>query len=110
MPKKISDIRNHTISQKKDWETIRTLFHNLKGTGKTYGFAQISLICEPLENICDQFLKHGQTDDNLELLLLGVQLLEQITNCYQNKIELSLTDNTTAMRLLKLTQTSKNKV
>ncbi len=94
--------------QEKDWENLKTLFHNLKGTGKTYGFAQVSLICEPMEDLCEQFLKNSNTDSDLELLLLGIELLEQITTSYQNNIVLSLDNNSTAMRLLKTKQTSKN--
>ena len=61
-----------------------------------------------MEDLCEQFLKNSNTDSDLELLLLGIELLEQITTSYQNNIVLSLDNNSTAMRLLKTKQTSKN--
>ncbi len=49
LPKKIAKI-NQLIGEEK-WNELHDEFHKLKGTGKTYGFPQISQVCQILENL-----------------------------------------------------------
>lgn len=50
LPNKITDIEAHF--QTGDVSVLREDFHKLKGTGRTYGIPEISLISEVLERIC----------------------------------------------------------
>lgn len=49
-PKKVSLIRS--LCQRQEWGDLAEEFHKLKGTGKTYGFPEVSQICESLEFYC----------------------------------------------------------
>ena len=57
--------------------------HKLKGTGKTYGIEEISTVSAELEKV-------SFSEENTEVLLLGVQLLEKIHNsqCQGEKFDL----------------------
>ena len=51
-PQKIDKLKN--LTQAQDWTGLEEEYHKLKGTGKTYGFADISLVCEKLEALAQQ--------------------------------------------------------
>lgn len=50
LPDKIRDIEAHY--EQKDFQLLKEDFHKLKGTGKTYGLPEISLLGEAVERIC----------------------------------------------------------
>lgn len=47
LPLKIERLKE--LAQAENWEDLYTEYHKLKGTGKTYGFPEISAVCEKLE-------------------------------------------------------------
>jgi len=49
-PAKVTKIE--VLFQKEDWDDLREEFHKLKGTGLTYGFPEVSILCEALEVRC----------------------------------------------------------
>lgn len=49
LPKRIILIRD--LTDKENWKDLNEEFHKLKGTGKTYGFPEISIVCEILETL-----------------------------------------------------------
>ena len=51
-PKKVGQLRELTTQQ--NWLQLTQEFHKLKGTGRTYGFPEVSLLCEALEVYCLQ--------------------------------------------------------
>lgn len=50
IPAKLVDIEEHFKAQQ--WGELRNDFHKLKGTGRTYGIPEISVLCEAVEKIC----------------------------------------------------------
>ncbi len=48
--KKISDVRRHL--QDKNFEKLQDAFHKMKGTGKTYGVPEISILGQFMEQVC----------------------------------------------------------
>lgn len=109
LPQKISDIENLLSQKIRPWPEINTRFHNLKGTGKTYGFAEVSILCEPLEHICEQIEKQLIAEDlALDLITQGMHLLQQLTLNYQNNTPIDLTQNSVAIKLINHLQQSKN--
>jgi HPt (histidine-containing phosphotransfer) domain-containing protein len=50
LPEKIKIITAQV--QANDASNVRESFHKLKGTGKTYGFPEVSELAEVVENIC----------------------------------------------------------
>ncbi len=43
------------LFEKKKFEELETEFHKMKGTGKTYGLSEVSLLGEVLEKLCIKF-------------------------------------------------------
>ena len=67
-PEKIQQIK--TLTQDKNWEGLEEAFHKLKGTGKTYGFPEVSIVCEKLEFLAQQKIHHTPAlYENASLLL-----------------------------------------
>ncbi len=79
IPQKIDDINSHI--QAKDSASLREDFHKLKGTGKTYGIAEISEFAEVVEKICMN--KPGTAT---QAATLGVNLLRHIHESRLKKI------------------------
>lgn len=50
LPEKIKVITAQVQAQ--DASNVRESFHKLKGTGRTYGFPEVSELAEVVENIC----------------------------------------------------------
>ena len=92
-PKRLQQLEQ--LSQQLDIETLAMEYHKLKGTGKTYGFPEISQLCEMLELICDAHLPLDQQPspyapltppENTEFLLAcGLHLLQLIFQARANK-------------------------
>jgi HPt (histidine-containing phosphotransfer) domain-containing protein len=70
----------------KDWKTSESEFHKLKGTGKTYGFEEVSTICRLLEAQCQ---KSEPVEHFLEL---GLKLLRFCLENYKTKTKFKLED------------------
>jgi HPt (histidine-containing phosphotransfer) domain-containing protein len=51
-PAKMIKLRG--LFDQQNWTDLTQEFHKLKGTGRTYGFPEVSVVCEALENICAQ--------------------------------------------------------
>lgn len=71
LPEKIEKLRS--LTQKEKWLEIQEEYHKLKGTGKTYGFPEISVLCEQLETLAQK--KESQKTG---LFLDALNLLEEI--------------------------------
>ena len=50
LPNKIREIEN--LFQSKDCEGLESAFHKIKGTGKTYGVPEISILGKIMEQVC----------------------------------------------------------
>ena len=48
-PHKIATIKKFIAEEK--WAELHDEYHKLKGTGKTYGFPEVSVVCEILETL-----------------------------------------------------------
>lgn len=94
-PQKLKRLR--AVTQTRDWQQIEDEYHKLKGTGKTYGFPEISTICEILETAAQQPALR-----NPELFEQALTLLEKLHEGYISNKPLSLADNEIARRLLAL--------
>lgn len=72
IPEKIKEIQ-HLFDNNKITE-LRNSFHKLKGSGKTYGVAPISIISERMEKICSE----SPDKVNQEIIDLYKAILEDI--------------------------------
>ncbi len=52
LPVKIKLLKELTSEQ--NWEKLAVEYHKLKGTGKTYGFPEVSIVCEKMEIFAKQ--------------------------------------------------------
>ncbi len=95
LPSKIANLR--TLTEAQNWEGLEDEYHKLKGTGKTYGFPEISTICEKLEFLVQQ--KHHQ---NPELFQGANDLLEKMHQSYLNQEPIRLDQEPFARSLLAL--------
>jgi HPt (histidine-containing phosphotransfer) domain-containing protein len=83
MPQKIQLLKNLTARQ--DWKALEEEYHKLKGTGKTYGFPEISIICEKMEILAQQKQHH-----TAQMFEPAVELLEKMHLSYLEKKPLAL--------------------
>lgn len=49
-PEKLAKLR--ALHADQDWAALKEEFHKLKGTGRTYGYPEVSQLCEALEQLC----------------------------------------------------------
>lgn len=95
LPHKIANIKS--LIECQNWECLEDEYHKLKGTGKTYGFPEISVICEKLEYLVQQ-----KNHQNCELFNQANELLERMHQGYLKKEPLQLEQDTFARSLLAL--------
>lgn len=76
LPGKIQKIKNLTLQE--DWPQIYEEYHKLKGTGKTYGFPEISILCERLESLAQK-----KDSQKIGLFMEAVQLLEELRKAFE---------------------------
>lgn len=89
LPEKILVLKSH--HQSKKWIELEEEFHKLKGTGKTYGFPDISVVCEKLEFLIQQENLSQQKFTQLcPIVDESIQLLEQMYQAYARQENLSL--------------------
>ena len=77
LPEKMKDIKSKWKSQ--EWDMLRDHFHKLKGTGKTYGVPEISLLGEVVEKIC-----LNSQDKVNETIPVALRLLQDIYESRKN--------------------------
>lgn len=83
LPTKIADIRMQISTD--DRVALRTSFHKLKGTGRTYGIPEVSELAEVIEKV----VLH-QPDSALNAAEQGALLLEDIASAYVSAMEFNL--------------------
>ncbi|MGZ5278535.1 MAG: Hpt domain-containing protein [Pseudobdellovibrionaceae bacterium] len=95
LPIKIDNLKLLTTAQ--NWAALEDEYHKLKGTGKTYGFPEISIVCEKLEFLVQQ--KNHQTVD---LFHQANELLAKMHHGYLKKESINLEQDAFARSLLAL--------
>lgn len=79
------------LLQEGKYNEVETEFHKLKGTGKTYGFPDISVVCEKLEFLIQQEnLSQKKFTQLCPIVDESIQLLEQMYQAYARQENLSL--------------------
>lgn len=66
-----------TLAQKPDWDRCYDEFHKLKGTGQTYGFPDVTILCQRLEDLCRDPQQRRE-----EHLTSALKLLNYLLDCY----------------------------
>ena len=94
-PKRISLIKKYMSEDK--WQSVHEEYHKLKGTGKTYGFSEISIVCEVLE-----LLSMKQPVTEVALFQDSIGLLERMHQTYLQNQPFELEKDPVATRLLAL--------
>jgi HPt (histidine-containing phosphotransfer) domain-containing protein len=82
--------------QKEDWLKLADELHKLKGTGKTYGFPEVSSVCEALEDYCR--LGHPQA----EKIRPAFALFERMLAAWEKGEHFDLKQDPTAREILQL--------
>jgi HPt (histidine-containing phosphotransfer) domain-containing protein len=86
-----------SLTEQNQWTCLEEEYHKLKGTGKTYGFPEISTVCERLE----QLTQKSETR-NPEIFAQAVLLLERMHQSYLHNEPIDLTSDPFARSLLAL--------
>lgn len=94
-PQKIQKLK--ALTQSKDWTQLAEEYHKLKGTGKTYGFPEVSTICEKLETLATHNQTHLQ-----HLFEQAIELLERMHKAYQMGNSFELDSDPTAKSIMAL--------
>ena len=95
LPEKIQVIAGQV--QAKDTSNVRESFHKLKGTGKTYGFPEVSELAAVVENICI-----AQPQIGLNAAAKALAVLEDIYRTRQSAADYSLQADTRVDAIRKL--------
>lgn len=82
-PKKLEKIEKLTAVE--NWKELADEYHKLKGTGKTYGFPQISTLCEKMEQMANQL-----TTQQRPLFDSGLSILKKLLIAYQENRSYSI--------------------
>lgn len=94
LPEKIKRIRS--LTENESWDQIYDEYHKLKGTGKTYGFPEISTVCEKLE-----ILAQKKETQKKALFLEAAGLLEDIHKAFISGKNFDLENHPFSKTLLK---------
>lgn len=95
LPARIAKIRK--LTDQGDWKSVNDEYHKLKGTGKTYGFAEISTLCKILES-----LSMNPPVNDVQLFNDAVHLLERMHQTYLKNQPFLLENDEVARRILAL--------
>jgi HPt (histidine-containing phosphotransfer) domain-containing protein len=95
LPQKIDNLK--VLAKDQNWEALEDEYHKLKGTGKTYGFPEISVLCEKLE-----LLSQLEAHRSCELFESAHELLERMHQGYLKQEPLKLDQDSVARSLLAL--------
>jgi HPt (histidine-containing phosphotransfer) domain-containing protein len=102
LPQKVERLR--LLTEAKNWLVLEEEYHNLKGSGKTYGFPEISAVCEKLE-----FLAHHKETQILVIFNEAVELLDRIEKSYTQGPAFDLFQDATFKTLLRMKAQSEGK-
>ena len=94
-PKKIDHLRK--LTEARCWKDLEDEYHKLKGTGSTYGFPDVSTVCEIMESLAQN--KYNQKPEIFEQT---ITLLERMHQNYVEGKVLDLSSDTFARTLLAL--------
>ncbi len=97
LPEKIAKIEEQIRAQSP--EQLRESFHKLKGTGKTYGFPEVSELAQVVEDICKDQPVHA-----LKAAEDAVQLLRDIHATRQSQQSFDCTSDARFVTMQKLLQ------
>jgi HPt (histidine-containing phosphotransfer) domain-containing protein len=95
LPGKIAGIKKLIHAQ--SWTDLQEEFHKLKGTGKTYGFPQVSIVCERLETLLAE-----NPEKEAQFFQNGAELLERMHLAYTQNQSFALEQDDFARSLLAL--------
>lgn len=95
LPQKIERLKFHTDNE--DWENLSEEYHKIKGTGKTYGYPEISIIAEKLEGLAKA--KETQLPP---LFQQALSLLERIRVAYANNQKFNMDEDQTVRTILSM--------
>lgn len=95
LPHKIELLKK--LTTEKNWKDLSEEYHKLKGTGKTYGYPEISTVSEILESLASQKSGH-----NAILFNDAIFLFERILNSYKKNEPFPLNNDIFAKNLLSL--------
>lgn len=93
-PRKLQKLRDAAATG--DNDLLREEFHKLKGTGKTYGFPEVSVICEAMEFAC----QGGRAD--ADLVRDALAILERMENDWANDAHFDWNKDAIAQRIIAL--------
>jgi HPt (histidine-containing phosphotransfer) domain-containing protein len=81
-PKKLSEIQK--LTESKNFAQLAEEYHKLKGTGKTYGFPEISVLCEHMEflSLAQAHQTRGHEEHPPDLFPNALRVLEMIYQQY----------------------------
>ena len=94
LPHKIEKIKS--LTQQEKWPEVYEEYHKLKGTGKTYGFPEISILCEQMEKLAQK--KESQ---KIPLFLEAALLLGELHSAFQKNKSYDLLSHPLGKTLLK---------
>lgn len=87
----------YKLTSERDWPLLEEEYHKLKGTGKTYGFTDISVVCEKLESLAKK-----KEDKYWEIFNQGVLLLDEMNQNYQLQKTLEINNHPLFLSISKL--------
>ncbi|MGE3760105.1 MAG: Hpt domain-containing protein [Pseudobdellovibrionaceae bacterium] len=59
------------LTKEKNWEQLEVEFHKLKGTGKTYGFPSVSILCAVFEIVASK--QNPANEGDITQAILGLE-------------------------------------
>ena len=83
--------------KKKDWYALELEYHNLKGTGTTYGIPEVTELSEQMEKLCRR-----NTEMRKELLEMSIKLMEKIADRYRDQKPFVLSEDMDFIKLKSL--------
>lgn len=95
LPGKIEKLKN--LTEKREWGELSDEYHKMKGTGKTYGFPEVSIICEKMEFLA--LHHHAQQE---ALFKQALDLLERVRQAHAIGHNYDLKADPSAQLILRL--------
>lgn len=92
-PAKLEKIKEYTATL--NWAELGNEFHKLKGTGKTYGYPELTTLCQKLE-----FLAEDPLFQKKEIFEKAYTLLNQLHEHYIKNEKIDLEKNPLAREIL----------
>lgn len=97
-PRKIQKLRDTLATG--DLDLLREEFHKLKGTGKTYGFPEVSVLCEVMEFACQD------RRADLKSVEKAIAVLERMPKIWAHDAHFDLDGDAAAREILNLRRES----